>query len=117
MLESTRLAMDPKLFHQVWGTFYDQLLAAKRASSISDVIDSDLTKAARAQVRQVQDYLLGRNGNRPTSEQICDWIHFCYQFSLFREASALFTLVNTEEVNSWYLERTRKIAITSRSRL
>lgn len=117
MLEQTRKAMGDEQFRPVWGAIYDQLMAAERAKAITEVHDSDLTKSARRQVRQIQDYLQGRNGDRPNSEQICDWIHFCYQFSLFREAAALFTLVNADEVNSWYLERTRKIAAASRARL
>jgi hypothetical protein len=117
MLEQTKQMMGEELFRQLWGALYDQLLTAERAKAITQVGDRDLLQAARQQVRQIQDYLQGRNSNRPSSEQLCDWIHFCYQFSLFREAAALFTLVNPDDVNPWYLERTRKIAVTCRSRL
>ncbi len=117
MLEQTKQMMGEEPFRQLWGSLYDQLLAAERARAITPVSDRDLLQAARQQVRQIQDFLQGRNGNRPSSEVICDWIHFCYQFSLYREAAALFALVNPDDVNPWYLERTRKIAVTSRSRL
>ena len=116
MLEQTKQVMGEDVFRQVWGALYDQLVAAERAKAITSVSDRDLLQAARQQVRQIQDYLQGHNGNRPSSEQLCDWIHFCYQFSLYREAAALFTLVNPDDVNPWYLERTRKIAAASRSR-
>jgi len=117
MLEQTRKAMGDEKFRPVWGAIYDQLLAVERAKAITEISDAELTRIARRQVRQVQDYLRGRSGERPTGEQICDWIHFCYQFSLFREAAALFATVNADEVNPWYLERTRKIAVTSRGKL
>jgi hypothetical protein len=117
MLEKTREAMGDEHFRPVWGALYDQLVAAERAKAITNVSDNDLMRAARRQVRQIQDYLQGRDGNRPNGEQICDWIHFCYQFSLYREAAALFPLVHTDDVNAWYLERTRKIAVASRARL
>lgn len=117
MLEKTRQAMGEELFRPLWGTLYDQLLAAERARAVTEVTDAELGKAARRQVRQIHDYLQGRGADRPSSEQLCDWIYFCYQFSLFREAAALFPLIVTEEVNPWHLERTRKIAAACRSRL
>jgi len=117
MLEKTRQAMGDEQFRPVWGELYDHLIAAKRAAMISDIDETKLTKLLRRQIREIHNYLLGRDANRPTSEQICDWIHFCYQFSLYREAAALFATVNADEVNPWYLERTRRIAVTSRAKL
>ncbi len=114
ILEKTRQAMGDEQFRPVWGTIYDQLIAAERAKAITNVNDNELTRSARRQVRQIQDYLQGRNGDRPNSEQICDWIHFCYQFSLFREAVALFPLVNAREVDTWYFERARRIVMTTK---
>ena len=117
MLEKTRQAMGDELFRPLWGALYDQLLAAERTRAVTEVSDAELGKAARRQVRQIHDYLQGRGAAHPTGEQLCDWIHFAYQFSLYREAAALFPLVGTEDVNPWYLERTRKIAAACRSRL
>jgi hypothetical protein len=116
MLEKTRKAMGDEHFRPLWGALYDQLVAAERAKAITEVSDIDLLRAARRQVRQIQEYLQGRNGERPTSEQICDWIHFCYQFSLFREAAALGPLVNANEVDPWYFEQARKLAMTAKAK-
>lgn len=114
MLEQAKQAMDPAAFRQVFGSTYDQVLAAERTKAISDVSDRDLAAAARLQLRQIHDYLAGRNSQMPSSEQLCDWIHFCYQLNLRREAVALFTMVNGDDVNGWYFERTRRIATACR---
>ena len=117
MLEQTRQAMGEEQFRAVWGAAYDQILAVERAKTITDVSDKELQTSARAIVQQIQDYLQGQGDHRPSAEQLCDWIHFCYQFALYRESEALFTMVDKGEVNDWYYERTRKIAVASRRRI
>lgn len=46
----------------------------------------------------------------PSDEVLCDWVHFCYDFELYREGQMLFTFVTPDQVNPWYYERTRKLA-------
>jgi hypothetical protein len=46
----------------------------------------------------------------PSDEMLCDWIHFCYDFGLYKEGQMLFSFVTSEHVNPWYYERTKKLA-------
>ena len=46
----------------------------------------------------------------PSNEVLCEWVHFCYDFELYREGQLLFELVSPEQVNPWYYERTKKLA-------
>lgn len=46
----------------------------------------------------------------PSDEVLCDWVHFCYDFELYKEGQMLFTFVTTDQVNPWYYERTKKLA-------
>lgn len=62
------------------------------------------------EVEQVRSFLEGRSDYRPTDEKICDWIQFCYLFELNAEGRDLFKLLAHDDVNPWYLERTRKFA-------
>lgn len=78
--------------------------------------DAQLLAAAKIEVRRIQDYLNGRSEERPSSALLCDWIHFCYTLGLDYEASALWPLVNPDEVNPWYAGRARKLAIICRCR-
>lgn len=62
------------------------------------------------QVREIWDFLSGRKEQRPTDQQLCEWVQFCYTFELYAEGRALSALVNPAEVHPWLWERTRKLA-------
>lgn len=62
-----------------------------------------------AQIKAVRDFLSGR-ASRPSDEKLCDWVHFCYTFELYREAGALFQLVDPTQVDRWQYERTKRLA-------
>lgn len=62
------------------------------------------------QVAEIRGFLNGVSLRRPSDEQLCDWVHFCYSFEMYSEGSELFALVSSGDVNPWYLERTRKLA-------
>jgi hypothetical protein len=117
MLELTLSAMPSEQFRQIWGELYDRLIAEERAKAITLVTDKELLSAARQPVRRIQDFLQGRGNETPKSEELCDWIHFCYTLGLFREGSALWRLVQPEGVNQWQYERTKKIAAVCRARV
>lgn len=62
------------------------------------------------EVENIQAYLAGLSSLQPTDEKLCDWVSFCYTFEKYAEGKALFSLVSENDVNSWYYERTKKIA-------
>jgi len=117
MLEQVRKYLPEDEFRRAWGDLYDRLLAEERARFITDIDRKALTDAVMTQVRRIQDFLQGRGDSRPSDEVLCDWVHFAYQLGLYREASALLPLINTAEVNDWYYERTKRIALASRVRV
>lgn len=117
MLEQTRKAMSQESFRQVWGALYDQLLAKERAKAITQVSDKQLLQAVRQPVRRIQDFLQGRGNDTPKSEDVCDWIQFCYTLGLYREGAALWQYVQRDEVNAWLYERSKKIAAVCRTRI
>lgn len=57
-------------------------------------------------IRQV----LGGSTVTPSDEVLCDWVHFCYDFGLYKDGQILFTFVTSEHVHPWYYERTKKLA-------
>ena len=61
------------------------------------------------QIATVRDFLNGRAG-RPSDERLCDWVHLCYEYELYREGRDLFALVDPAQVNSWYYERAKRLA-------
>ncbi len=62
-----------------------------------------------AELDAIRQFLLGR-GARPSNERLCDWVHFCYTLALYSEAADLFRLIDPAQVNSWYYERTKRLA-------
>jgi restriction endonuclease Mrr len=117
MLEQVRKYLPEAEFRRVWGDLYEQLLAEERARSITAINRKALTDIVMSQVQRIHDLLQGRGGNRPSDEQLCDWVHFAYQLGLHREASALLPLISAAEVNDWYYERTKRIALASGARV
>ena len=65
---------------------------------------------ASNQVAEIRKFLSGQSEHRPTDEQLCDWVQFCYLFELYAEGRDLFAQVNPADVNPWQLERTKKLA-------
>jgi len=61
------------------------------------------------EIAAIRNFLNGRSA-RPSDERLCDWVNFCYEFELFREGRDLFRLVDPSQVNTWYYERTRRLA-------
>jgi hypothetical protein len=61
------------------------------------------------QITAIRDFLKGR-ASRPSDEVLCDWVHFCYSFELYREGRDLFRLIDPSRVNDWYYDRTRRLA-------
>lgn len=117
VLEQTRKYMPQDEFRRAWGELYDRLLAAERAKAITPLGDRDLLARVREPVRRIQDFLQGRGNDAPKSEEICDWIHFCYLLGLFREGAALWQFVHQDGVNDWQYERTKRLAAVCRSKV
>jgi hypothetical protein len=69
-----------------------------------------------AQIRAVRDFLAGR-ASRPSDEKLCDWVHFCYTFELYREADALFQLVDPAQVDGWQYARSKRLAAICRMKI
>jgi hypothetical protein len=61
------------------------------------------------QITAIRDFLNGRAG-RPSDEVLCDWVHFCYNFELYREGRDLFGLIDPSQVNDWYYDRAKRLA-------
>lgn len=62
------------------------------------------------EIKAIRDCLQGRTGIQTSSEKLCDWVNFCYTFELYVEGDEIFSLVDKNEVQPWYYERTKKIA-------
>lgn len=117
MLEQTRQSMPIEQFRQVWGAIYDQLQAEERAKSITEINQSELGRRAKRRLDEIHAFLNGRTNTPPRSDIICDWIHFCYEFELHREAASLLKYVREDEVDSGYYRRAKKWAEASQVKL
>lgn len=67
------------------------------------------SKIIETKIEMINQVLTG-TAAPPTDEVLCDWVHFCYDFGLYKEGQMLFTYVTIELVNPWYFERTKKVA-------
>jgi hypothetical protein len=66
-------------------------------------------KLVDQEISRIRGFLNGQIESQPGNEKLCDWVHFCYSFELFREAVDLFAYIELTDVNPWYYERTRKL--------
>ncbi len=117
MLEQTRKFMPADQFRQTWGIAYDQLLAAERARAMTEINQTELGRRARRKLDDIHAFLAGRNNASPKSEVLCDWIHFCYELELHREAASLLPYVREDEVDPGFYRRAKKWAEASRVKL
>jgi hypothetical protein len=117
MLEQTRKVMPADQFRAVWGALYDQLLAEERAKAITAVSQTELGRRTRQRLDEIHAFLQGENASTPSSETVCDWIHFCYALQLFREAAALLPYAREDEVDPAIYKRTKRVAEACRSKL
>jgi hypothetical protein len=116
MLDQTRKLMPPDHFHRVWGVLYDQLVAEERAKGVTEITQTELGRRTRRWLDDVHAFLTGENANSPSSETLCDWIHFCYNLELYREAAVLFSYIHQDEVDAVIYKRARRIADVSRTK-
>ena len=117
MLESTRQHMPGEEFRNTWGDVYDTLLAEQRVQSVTSVDRAQLTATVSELVNRIQAYVRGLGNERPSSEELCDWIYQCYLFGLYREVAVLWPLVDKEQVEPWYFERTKHIALACKAKM
>jgi hypothetical protein len=116
-LEQTRKVMSADQFRSVWGTSYDQLLAEERAKAITTVSQGELGRRTRERLDEIHAFLQGKNAGMPSSETVCDWIHFCYALQLYREAAALLPYAREDEVDQAIYRRAKRVAEVCRSKL
>jgi hypothetical protein len=117
MLEQTRRVMPADQFRQVWGPLYDQLLADERAKAITAITKTELGRRTRYWLDDVHAFLSGENASPPSSEALCDWVHFCYALELYREAAAMFPYVREDEVDAAIYKRAKRVAEVCRRKL
>lgn len=67
------------------------------------------------EINHIHEYLNGRS-NRPSDELLCEWVHFCYKFQLFREGVQLFELIDPSAVEAWPYDRAKRLAKVCRIR-
>ena len=83
----------------------------RRSASLtkSDDGKKEIYNKVDEQVEQINQFLAGRLANRPSDEQLCDWVHFSYQVGLYNEGANLFDYIDANELgNDWLYKRAKK---------
>jgi restriction endonuclease Mrr len=115
-LERTRQYMPAEEFRSAWGEVYDRLVAEQRVQAITPLDRKRLLDTVVEQVYRIQGFVRGQGNERPAAEDLCDWIYQCYLFGLYREAAVLWPLVDKGQVEPWYFERTKRIALACKAK-
>lgn len=64
----------------------------------------------RYRKRIIKSFLEGNLNRQPETQEICDWIVFCYENRLYREGYKLFELVDESSISSDTYQKIKKIA-------
>lgn len=64
----------------------------------------------RYRKRIIRSFLEGNLNRQPDTQEICDWITFCYENGLYKEGYKLFKLIDETSLPSETFNRLRKIA-------
>jgi hypothetical protein len=114
--ESIEIAYARKLGCFIKATYFQLVALLSRRASVQSVEKSGPIKGSQPQIQILSTRLdsirqvLSGSATIPSDEMLCEWVHFCYDFELYREGQLLFELVSSEQVNPWYYERTKKLA-------
>jgi len=95
--------------HQIADIHAQQPSIQTRRKAISNKSEQPQIQILDTRLDSIHQVLSGLIAT-PSDEVLCDWIHFCYDFGLYKEGQELFTFVSSEHVNPWYYERTKKLA-------
>ena len=82
----------------------------KQQNKVIQADDRSMQKILTKHVEAIRAYLRGIGTAQVSDEKLCDWVQFCYTFEMYTEGRDLFALINSNEVEPWYYERTKKIA-------
>ena len=114
--DSTEIAYARQLGRFVQATYHQLVALLTRRPSVQPAEKAGSNKGNQPQIQILAARLdsirqvLGGSIATPSDEVLCDWVHFCYDFELYKEGQMLFTFVTSEQVNPWYYERTKKLA-------
>jgi hypothetical protein len=64
----------------------------------------------------IQHFLSGRV-TRPSDEQICEWMQFCYSIELYMEVTELFNTITQDAIESDIYRRVQRLARAARLRV
>jgi len=73
--------------------------------------------SAQAHLRVVRRFLAGELPQKPTARELAAWVQFCYSREAYREAVALFALLDASQIEEEYYRQLRRIAAVCRSKL
>jgi len=106
----------PNATHFIGGSVQGKNINIPNRSSIkkfrSQPLTADISKSKilAREITNIQAYLDGHSSLQPSAEKLCDWVNFCYTFEMYSDGGDLFALISPNEVNTWYYERTKRLA-------
>jgi excisionase family DNA binding protein len=67
-------------------------------------------------ITEIRSFLAGSPGTRPSSETICYWVWFCYEFELYQEGAELFRKINEDAILRDLFVLTRQLGLACEGR-
>ena len=65
---------------------------------------------------EIRSFLAGSPGTRPSSETICYWVWFCYEFELYKEGAQLFRKIKEDMILRDLFVLTRQLGFACEGR-
>lgn len=73
--------------------------------------------SAQAHLRVVRRFLDGELPHKPTAQELAAWVQFCYSREAYREAAALFALLDASQLEGEHYHQLKRIAAVCQSKV
>jgi hypothetical protein len=69
------------------------------------------------QIQQINNFLDKKAAQRPTDEELCDWVCFCHKFKFFSEGVSIFKKIDSGKIEPFYYRRIKKLMNICQSKI
>lgn len=81
-----------------------------------EIPERELLTLIRDQIQEIRSFLNEESASKPSSEKLCFWVWFCYQFGLYWEGAFVFRRIDALNVSPPLYQTVKKIGMICENR-
>lgn len=89
----------------------------KQTAGFTEIPDHKLLSTFKNEMREIRIFIRGKSNPAPSTDKLCFWIWFCYQFDLYREGALVFRKIDRSAATKDLFGTVEKIGLACEARL